>query len=309
MAKAIREIYGETLAELGNTMENLVVLDADVAGSTKSALFKAAHPDRFFDMGIAEANMAATAAGLATTGYVPFINTFAVFITSASLLALRGQICYGNLNVKLGGAYAGMSDARDGATHHSLEDMAILRALPNMKILSVSDAAETRWATRYAAQCSGPCYIRLSRDVLPDLYPQDHEFTFGKAETLREGKDATIIATGLMVHNALKAAELLAAEGIEVTVLDMHTIKPIDAVAVLKAAAMGPVVTAEEHSIIGGLGSAVAEIMAGAGCGGRLIRVGLQDTFSETGDYASLQKKYGIDAESVADAVKRSLKK
>ena len=309
MAKAIREIYGETLAELGNTMENLVVLDADVAGSTKSALFKAAHPDRFFDMGIAEANMAATAAGLATTGYVPFINTFAVFITSASLLALRGQICYGNLNVKLGGAYAGMSDARDGATHHSLEDMAILRALPNMKILSVSDAAETRWATRYAAQCSGPCYIRLSRDVLPDLYPQDHEFTFGKAETLREGKDATIIATGLMVHNALKAAELLAAEGIEVTVLDMHTIKPIDAVAVLKAAAMGPVITAEEHSIIGGLGSAVAEIMAGAGCGGGLIRVGLQDTFSETGDYASLQKKYGIDAESVADAVKRSLKK
>ena len=309
MAKAIREIYGETLAELGNTMENLVVLDADVAGSTKSALFKAAHPDRFFDMGIAEANMAATAAGLATTGYVPFINTFAVFITSASLLALRGQICYGNLNVKLGGAYAGMSDARDGATHHSLEDMAILRALPNMKIFSVSDAAETRWATRYAAQCSGPCYIRLSRDVLPDLYPQDHEFTFGKAETLREGKDATIIATGLMVHNALKAAELLAAEGIEVTVLDMHTIKPIDAVAVLKAAAMGPVVTAEEHSIIGGLGSAVAEIMAGAGCGGGLIRVGLQDMFSETGDYASLQKKYGIDAESVADAVKRSLKK
>lgn len=309
MAKAIREIYGETLAELGNTMENLVVLDADVAGSTKSALFKAAHPDRFFDMGIAEANMAATAAGLATTGYVPFINTFAVFITSASLLALRGQICYGNLNVKLGGAYAGMSDARDGATHHALEDMAILRALPNMKILSISDAAETRWATRYAAQCSGPCYIRLSRDVLPDLYPQDHKFTFGKAETLREGKDATIIATGLMVHNALKAAKLLAAEGIEVTVLDMHTIKPIDAVAVLKAATMGPVVTAEEHSIIGGLGSAVAEIMAGAGCGGGLIRVGLQDTFSETGDYASLQKKYGIDAESVADAVKRSLKK
>ena len=309
MAKAIREIYGETLAELGNTMENLVVLDADVAGSTKSALFKAAHPERFFDMGIAEANMAATAAGLATTGYVPFINTFAVFITSASLLALRGQICYGNLNVKLGGAYAGMSDARDGATHHALEDLAILRALPNMKILSVSDAAETRWATRYAAQCSGPCYLRLSRDVLPDLYPQDHEFTFGKAETLREGKDATIIATGLMVHNALKAAELLAAEGIDVTVLDMHTIKPLDAVAVLKAANLGPIITAEEHSVIGGLGSAVAEIMAGAGCGGGLIRVGLQDTFSETGDYASLQKKYGIDAEAVADAVKRSLKK
>ena len=309
MAKAIREIYGETLAALGNTMENLVVLDADVAGSTKSGIFGAAHPDRFFDMGIAESNMAATAAGLATTGYVPFINTFAVFITSASLLALRGQICYGNLNVKLGGAYAGMSDARDGATHHALEDLAVLRSLPNMKILSVCDAAETRWATEYAAKCDGPCYIRLSRDVMPDIYPEDHSFTFGKAETVREGKDATIIATGLLVQNALEAAKLLAAEGIEVSVLDMHTIKPLDAMAVLRAAAQGPVITAEEHNVIGGLGSAVAEIMAGAGCNSCLTRVGIQDTFSETGDYASLQKKYGNDADAIVDEVKRSLKR
>lgn len=309
MAKAIREIYGETLAKLGSTMGNLVVLDADVAGSTKSGLFQTAHPDRFFDMGIAESNMAATAAGLATTGYVPFINTFAVFITSASLLALREQICYGNLNVKLGGAYAGMSDARDGATHHALEDIAVLRALPNMKIISVCDAAETRWATEYAARCDGPCYIRLSRDVMPDLYPEDHCFTFGKAETVRAGTDATIIATGLMVHNALSAAEQLAQEGISVAVMDMHTIKPIDSVAVLRAAAQGPIVTAEEHNVIGGLGSAVAEIMAGAGCASGLIRIGLQDTFSETGDYAALQKKYGIDSEAIASAVKRSLKK
>lgn len=309
MAKAIREIYGETLAKLGDSMENLVVLDADVAGSTKSGLFGAAHPERFFDMGIAESNMAATAAGLATTGYVPFINTFAVFITSASLLALRGQICYGNLNVKLGGAYAGMSDARDGATHHALEDIAILRSLPNMKILSVCDAAETRWATEYAAKCDGPCYIRLSRDVMPDLYPEGHTFTFGKAETVRAGTDATVIATGLMVHNALEAAEMLAKDGISVQVLDMHTIKPIDASAVLRAADMGPVITAEEHNVIGGLGSAVAEIMASAACSHGLTRVGLQDTFSETGDYASLQKKYGIDPASIADAVKRSLKK
>lgn len=309
MAKAIREIYGETLAKLGSTMGNLVVLDADVAGSTKSGLFQTAHPDRFFDMGIAESNMAATAAGLATTGYVPFINTFAVFITSASLLVLRGQICYGNLNVKLGGAYAGMSDARDGATHHALEDIAVLRALPNMKIISVCDAAETRWATEYAARCDGPCYIRLSRDVMPDLYPEDHCFTFGKAETVRAGTDATIIATGLMVHNALSAAEQLAQEGISVAVMDMHTIKPIDSVAVLRAAAQGPIVTAEEHNVIGGLGSAVAEIMAGAGCASGLIRIGLQDTFSETGDYAALQKKYGIDSEAIGSAVKRSLKK
>lgn len=309
MAKAIREVYGEALAKLGDSMENLVVLDADVAGSTKSALFQAAHPDRFFDMGIAEANMAATAAGLATTGFVPFINTFAVFITSASLLALRGQICYGNLNVKLGGAYAGMSDARDGATHHALEDIAVLRSLPNMKILSVCDAAETRWATEYAAKCDGPCYIRLSRDVMPDLYQEGHTFTFGKAETVREGTDATVIATGLMVHNALEAAKALSLEGISVQVLDMHTIKPIDSVAVLRAAAQGPVITAEEHNVIGGLGSAVAEIMAGAGCTNGLIRVGLQDTFSETGDYEALQKKYGIDPASIVRAVKRSLKK
>ncbi len=308
MAKAIREVYGETLAALGNSMQNLVVLDADVAGSTKSGLFQAVHPERFFDMGIAESNMAATAAGLATTGMVPFINTFAVFVTSASLLSLRGQICYGNLNVKIGGAYAGMSDALDGATHHALEDLAVMRSLPNMKILVVCDAAETRWATEYAATCDGPCYIRLSRDVMPDLYSPEHKFTFGKAETLREGKAATIIATGLMVHNAMEAARQLEAEGVSVTVLDMHTIKPIDAMAVLRAAAQGPVITAEEHNVIGGLGSAVAEIMAGAGCGSTLTRVGLQDTFSETGNYAALQKKYGIDAESIANAVKRSLK-
>jgi len=306
MAKAIREIYGETLAELGNTMKNLVVLDADVAGSTKSAIFGKAHPDRFFDMGIAEANMAATAAGMATTGLVPFINTFAVFVTSASLVALRGQICYGNLNVKLGGAYAGMSDARDGATHHALEDLAVTRSLPNMRILSVCDAAETRWATRTAAELEGPVYIRLSREAMPDLYAPDHVFTFGKAETLREGTDATIIATGLPVHNSLAAAEQLAAEGISVSVLDMHTIKPLDTEAILAAADRGPVITVEEHNIIGGLGSAVAEVLAEAGKG-RLTRVGIRDTFSETGDYPSLQKKYGIDAVSIADAVKGSL--
>ena len=306
MAKAIREIYGETLAELGNTMKNLVVLDADVAGSTKSAIFGKAHPDRFFDMGIAEANMAATAAGMATTGLIPFINTFAVFVTSASLVALRGQICYGNLNVKLGGAYAGMSDARDGATHHALEDLAVTRSLPNMRILSVCDAAETRWATRTAAELEGPVYIRLSREAMPDLYAPDHVFTFGKAETLREGTDATIIATGLPVHNSLAAAEQLAAEEISVSVLDMHTIKPLDTEAILAAADRGPVITVEEHNIIGGLGSAVAEVLAEAGKG-RLTRVGIRDTFSETGDYPSLQEKYGIDAVSIADAVKGSL--
>lgn len=309
MAKAIREIYGETLAELGNTMENLVVLDADVAGSTKSILFGKAHPERFFDMGIAEANMAATAAGMAATGLVPFINTFAVFVTSASLVALRGQICYGNLNVKLGGAYAGMSDARDGATHHALEDLAVTRSLPNMRVLSVCDAAETRWATKIAAELEGPVYIRLSREAMPDLYTPDHEFTFGKAETVREGSDATIIATGLSIHNALAAAEQLAEEGISVTVLDMHTIKPLDVLAVLEAADRGPIVTVEEHSVIGGLGSAVAEVLVGAGSGSKLIRLGLQDTFSETGDYPSLLKKYGLDADSIAEAVKRSLNK
>ncbi len=308
MAKAIREVYGEALANLADSMESIVVLDADLSGSTKTKLFEKAHPDRFFNMGIAEANMAATAAGMATTGLIPFINTFAVFLTSASLLSLRGQICYGNLNVKLGGAYAGMSDALDGATHHALEDLAVMRSLPNMKIIAVCDAAETRWATEYAAKCDGPVYIRLSRDVMPDLYAEDHVFTFGKAETVRQGTDATIIAMGLMVHNSIAAAELLAQEGISVAVVDMHTIKPIDSEAILQAAAKGPVITAEEHNIYGGLGSAVAEVMAEAGSAATLTRVGVQDVFTETGKYPLLQKAYGIDAESIAAAVKSSLK-
>ncbi len=307
MAKAIREIYGETLAELGNSMQNLVVLDADVAGSTKTALFKAAHPDRFFDMGIAEENMAATAAGMATTGLVPFINTFAVFLTSAALLSLRGQICYGNLNVKLGGAYAGMSDALDGATHHALEDIAVIRSLPNMHLISVCDAAETRWATKYAAEHDGPYYIRLSRDVMPDLYDENHVFTFGKAETVKAGNDAVIISTGMMVHNSLAAARALEVQGVSCGVVDMHTIKPIDAGAILEAAKCGHIITAEEHNIYGGLGSAVAEVLAEAGSGCKLRRVGIPDTFTETGKYPLLQKKYGIDAESIAAAVQANL--
>lgn len=308
MPKAIRDIYGETLAELGGRMENIVVLDADVSGSTKSSMFRAEYPGRFFNMGIAESNMTATAAGLATVGMVPFINTFAVFLTSAGLMPLRGQICYANLNVKLGGAYSGMSDALDGATHHALEDIAIMRALPNMRIISVCDAAQTRWATEYAATADGPFYLRLSRDVMPDLYSQEHAFTFGKAETLRQGKDATIIATGLMVHNSLVAAEKLAAEGVSVAVVDMHTLKPIDAEAIAAAAKRGPVITAEEHNILGGLGSAVAEVMAEAAADSPLIRIGLRDTFSETGAYSALQKKYGIDADSIAAAVRWGLK-
>lgn len=307
MSKAIRDIYGETLKQLGTTMPELVVLDADVANSTKTGVFRDAWPDRFFDVGIAESNMAAMAAGLASTGMVPFINTFAVFITEVSLLAVRGQICYGNLNVKLGGAYSGMSDALDGATHHALEDIANMRALPNMRILSVCDAAQTHWATAYAAQHDGPFYLRLSREALPDLYTPEHAFTFGKAELLRQGGDAAIIATGLCVHNALAAAALLAAEGIQCTVYDMHTIKPLDEAAVLAAAKTGAVITAEEHNIYGGLGSAVAEVLAESGIGAKLCRVGVQDTFSETGSYAALQKKYGIDANAIAAAVKRSL--
>ena len=187
MPKAIREVYGTVLAELGDINEDIVVLDADLSGSTKSAIFGKAHPERFFNMGIAEQNMVATAAGMSTVGKIPFVNTFTVFLTSLGLLSARDQICYANLNVKFGGAYCGMSDALDGASHHATEDIAIMRALPNMKVIVPADAAATRWATKYAAETYGPMYLRLSRDVYPDLYAEDAKFELGKGVQLRDG--------------------------------------------------------------------------------------------------------------------------
>ena len=218
MGKAIREVYGNVLKELGETNKDIVVLDADLSGSTKSAMFGKAYPERFFNMGIAESNMVATAAGLSTTGKIPFVNTFTVFLTTLGLIAARGQVCYGNLNVKFGGAYCGMSDALDGASHHALEDIAVMRTLPNMKVIVPSDATSTRWATRYAVENYGPMYLRLSRDVYPDLYNDSSKFELGKGAIVRDGKDVTVIACGLMVHKALEAAEQMEAKGVSVRV-------------------------------------------------------------------------------------------
>ena len=259
MGKSIREVYGTVLAELGDTNENIVVLDADLSGSTKSGIFAKAHPERHFNMGIAESDMVATAAGLSTTGKIPFVNTFTVFLTTLGLISARAQVCYGNLNVKFGGAYCGMSDALDGATHHATEDIAVMRSLPNMTVLVPSDAASTRWATKYAVDTYGPMYLRLSRDVYPDLYDENTKFECGKGAIVRDGTDVTVIACGILVHKALEAAEQMAERGVSVRVVDMYSIKPIDRELILRCAQeTGAIVTAEEHNIYGGLGSAVA---------------------------------------------------
>lgn len=308
MPKAIREVYGSALAELGNTNENIVVLDADLSGSTKTAIFGKAHPERFFNMGIAEANMVATAAGMATAGKIPFVNTFTVFLTSLGLLSVRDQICYANLNVKFGGAYCGMSDALDGASHHATEDIAFMRALPNMRIIAPSDAASCRWATRLAAESYGPMYLRLSREVYPDLYGEDAAFKLGRGATVRDGSDVTVIACGIMVHKALEAADILEERRISVRVVDMYSIKPIDRELIIKCAReTGAVVCAEEHNIIGGLGSAVSEVLAYEGCGVPTEFVGIRDVFTESGPYKDLLGKYGLSAGGVIEGIEKVL--
>ena len=309
MPKAIREVYGAALAELGAENKEIVVLDADLSGSTKSAMFGKAFPERFFNMGIAESNMVSTAAGLSTTGKIPFVNTFTVFLTTLGLIATRAQVCYGNLNVKFGGAYCGMSDAFDGASHHATEDIAVMRSLPNMTVIAPADAAATRWATRFAAETWGPMYLRLSRDVYPDLYPEDYPFELGKGAIVREGRDVTVIACGLLVHNAIAAAEALEQEkGVSVRVVDMYSIKPIDKELILRCAAeTGAIVTAEEHNIYGGLGGAVSEVLAWGGAGVPTEFVGIQDTFTESGPYKQLLAKYGVDAAGVRAGIEKAL--
>ena len=306
MPKSIREVYGSVLAELGDSNESIVVLDADLSGSTKSAMFDKAHPERFFNMGIAEQNMVATAAGMATVGKIPFVNTFTVFLTTLGLLSALDQICYANLNVKFGGAYCGMSDALDGASHHATEDIAFMRALPNMRVVVPSDAASTRWATKLAVESYGPMYLRLSRDVYPDLYTEDAKFELGKGAVVREGSDVTVIACGLLVHKAMEAAEIMAQRGVSVRVVDMYSVKPIDRRLIMKCAReTGRIVCAEEHNVIGGLGSAVAEVLAHEGVGVPVEFVGIQDVFSETAPYAQLLKKYGVDAEGVVAGIEK----
>lgn len=307
MGKATREAYGEALRELGGQNENIVVLDADLSGSTKTAMFKKEYPTRFFNAGIAEQNMIGTAAGLAAAGKTAFASTFAVFATGRAFEQIRNSVCYPKLNVKVAATHAGLTVGEDGATHQAIEDVAIMRALPNMTVLVPADAAEAKAVVRWAAEYNGPVYIRLGRSGVPDVFDETYEFKFGKAVTLKEGKDVTLIGMGIMTSAALEAAEMLAEEGISATVLNMPTIKPIDEDAIVAAAnATGAIVTCEEHNIIGGLGSAVAEVLAEK-ASARLVRIGVKDTFGESGKPADLLKKYGLTAADIVAAAKQAI--
>ncbi|MCG8500438.1 MAG: transketolase family protein [Firmicutes bacterium] len=303
--KAIRDVYGEVLVEIGEENKEVVVLEADVGSSSKSILFGKRFPDRYFNVGIAEANMAAMAAGLATAKKIPFANTFAAFMVLRAGDPVRSLIAYTNLNVKLAGTYAGLSDSYDGASHHAIADIAFMRALPNMTVISVADAVETALATRAAAAFEGPVYLRLSRAVVPTIFDDRYKFEIGKGVQLTEGNDVSIVATGYMVHKALEAAEVLKSRGIEARVVNMHTIKPIDKELLIKCAGeTGAVVTAEEHNIYGGLGSAVAEVLAKE-YPVPMGFVGIEDRFTESGDYEQLLKKYGLSAENIVNQVER----
>lgn len=305
---ATREAYGKALATLGAENENVVVLDADLSKSTKTADFKKACPDRFINMGIAEGNMMTVAAGLASCGKIPFASTFAIFATGRAFEQIRNSICYPKLNVKICATHAGITVGEDGASHQSIEDISLMRTLPNMTVINPSDAIETEAAIKAVMDYNGPCYIRLGRSGVSVINDNDdYKFEIGKGCVLREGKDATIIATGIMVEAALEAYNILAEEGIRVRVINMHTIKPIDEELIIKAARETKlIVTAEEHSVIGGLGSAVAEVVT-SNSPVTVLRVGIKDVFGESGKPAELLKAYGLTAEEIVKTVKKGI--
>lgn len=302
---ATRESYGNALAELGKEHENLVVLDADLAGATKTGIFKKAFPERHIDCGIAEANMTGIAAGLATCGKVPFMSSFAMFAAGRAYEQVRNSIGYPHLNVKIGATHAGISVGEDGATHQCNEDIALMRTIPGMVVINPCDDVEARAAVKAAYEYVGPVYLRFGRLAIPVLNdPDTYKFEIGKGVVLREGKDVTIVATGLCVSESVAAAELLAAEGIDAEVINIHTIKPLDEELILSSAAKtGKVVTVEEHSVIGGLGSAVCDTLSEK-TPTKVMKIGINDTFGESGPAVELIKKYGLDAESIARRVK-----
>ncbi|MDA3731782.1 transketolase family protein [Niameybacter massiliensis] len=299
MKQSIRDAYGNALCELGEEMKQIVVLDADVSSSTKSGVFGKQYPERFINVGVAENNMISMAAGLSIVGYIPFVNTFATFMVGRGADPLKSLIAYGKLNVKVAGAYAGLSDSYDGATHHALEDLAFFRSLPNFTVISVADGVQARKAVKVAAQLEGPVYLRLSRAEVPILYDESTPFELGKGDVLEEGKDLTIIATGVMVSKALEASQILKNEGITTKVINIHTIKPIDQALIVESAKQtGRVLVVEEHNINGGLGSAVCEVLSET-YPVPVKRMGTQDCFTESGDYEALLCKYGLDATSI----------
>lgn len=305
--QATRDAYGEALVELGAQREDLIVLDADLAAATKTGMFKKAYPDRFIDVGIAEGNMIGVAAGLAAAGKLVFASSFAMFAAGRAFEQVRNAVGYPHLNVKIGATHAGVSVGEDGATHQCCEDIGLMRTIPGMVILNPADAVEAKKAVFAAAAWDGPVYLRFGRLALPVVTDEAAPFTIGQAQTLREGADVTIVATGLPVGMALEAAELLAAEGIAARVVNMATIKPIDRDAVARAAAeTGAIVTVEEHNIIGGLGSAVAEVVCET-TPVPVVRVGVQDTFGRSGPAAELLTLFGFTPEHIAEAAREAI--
>ena len=307
--KATRQSYGEALLELGKSNKNVVVLDADLAGATKSGIFQKGFPNRFFDMGIAEQNMMATAAGMATCGKIPFASTFAVFATGRAYDQIRNSICYPNLNVKICGSHAGVTVGEDGATHQMLEDINIMKCLPNMKVICPSDDVQTKWAVKEMAEINGPCYIRTCRLASNIIYDENQEFELGKAVQFGDGTDATVFATGICVSEALKAMEILKEKNINIRVVDMFSLKPIDRDIIINSAKeTRNLISVEDHSVIGGLGSIIADVLSEE-YPAKLVKMGVKDRFGESGKATVLMAKFEIDSTAIVKQVEELMEK
>ena len=305
---ATREAYGKALVKLSNMNDKVVVLDADLSKSTKTAEFKSAAPERFINMGIAESNMIGGAAGLATCGKIPFASSFAMFAAGRAFEQIRNSICYPNLNVKICATHAGLTVGEDGASHQAIEDISLMRSIPNMTVINPADAVEAEAVIKAIAEFNGPCYVRLGRAAVNVVNDKDtYKFELGKGVSLKEGNDLTIVATGIMVDAAIEAADMLAKDGIEARVINIHTIKPIDKDLLVKAAKeTGALVTAEEHSVIGGLGSAVSEVLSEE-YPVPVLKVGVQDKFGESGKPDELLEAYGLTAKDIAKKAKKAI--
>jgi len=303
--KATRQSYGEALAELGEKNKNVFVLDADLAEATKTNIFAKEYPNRFFDMGIAEQDMISTAAGMSTCGKIPYATSFAVFATGRAYDQIRSSICYPNLNVKICGTHAGITVGEDGATHQMLEDINLMRGLPNMVVISPSDDTQVKWVIEEISKINGPVYVRLSRLATPIIYDTNQKFEIGKGVQIGDGRDATIFATGVTVSEALQAKEILEKEGINIRVVDIHTIKPIDRDLIVKCAKeTKKLITIEDHSIIGGLGTAVCEVLSEE-YPTKVIRMGIKDEFGKSGKAEELMKCFGLTKEAIIEEIKR----
>ena len=301
--KATRQSYGEALVELGKENNKIVVLDADLAGATKTVLFAKEFPDRFFDMGIAEANMFGTAAGLATCGKIPYASTFAVFAAGRGYDQIRNSICYPKLNVKICATHSGITVGEDGATHQMIEDISLMRTLPNMTVISTSDDTQTKWAVKEISKIEGPVYLRLGRLATPIIYDENQKFEIGKGIQIGNGTDATVFSTGVTVAEAIKAQEILKEKGIDIRVVDIHTIKPIDEELIIRCAQETKrLISVEDHNIIGGLGTAISEVLTEK-CPVKLERLGIKDTFGKSGKAEDLMKHFGITSETIINKI------